>query len=113
MKDYVLLFRGGLDFTKAQPQEVQEVILKWKSWVEDLAKKGVYNGGERLTRNDATVVSGYAKQVFSGAYKDGGEIVGGYISMKADNIEGAVELAKGCPIFNFDGVVEIREVAKM
>jgi hypothetical protein len=87
--------------------------MKWKNWTEELAQKGIYAGGERLTRNDAAVVKGNAKEIIQGPYMDGKEIVGGYITIKADDLAQAIEISKGCPIFNFDGIVEIREVAKM
>jgi hypothetical protein len=113
MKEYLFLFRGGLDFTKAPPEQLQTAILNWRNWTEELSKKGIYGGGERLTRNDAAVVKGNAKQVIDGPYSESKEIVGGYISIRADNLQQAIEISKGCPIFNFDGNVEIREVAKM
>ena len=113
MKDYLLLFRGGLDFTKASPEQLQQVMMNWKNWTEELSKKGIYGGGERLIRNDAAVVKGNAKQVIDGPYTESKEIIGGYINIKADNLQQAIEISKGCPIFNFDGNVEIREVAKM
>ena len=113
MKDYLLLFRGGLDFTKASPDQVQQAMTNWKNWVDELSRKGIYGGGERVTRNDAAVVKGSAKQVISGPYTDSKEIAGGYINIKVENLEQAIEITKGCPIFNFDGNVEIREVAAM
>ena len=113
MKDYLFLFRGGLDFTKASPEQLQQAMMNWKNWTEELSKKGIYSGGERLKRNDAAVVKGNAKQVIDGPYNESKEIVGGYINIKADNLQQAIEISKGCPIFNFDGNVEIREVAKM
>ena len=113
MKDYVFLFRGGLDFTKASPEQLQQVITNWKNWTEELSKKGIYSGGDRLTRNDAAVVKGSARQIVNGPYVEIKEIVGGYIKIKADNLQHAIEISKGCPIFKFDGIVEIREVAKV
>jgi hypothetical protein len=113
MKDYLFLFRGGLDFSKASAEQLQQAMMNWKNWTEELSKKGIYGGGERLTRNDATVVKGKAKQVIDGPYTESKEIVGGYITIKADNLQQAIEISKDCPIFNFDGNVEIREVAKM
>ncbi|PWT76567.1 MAG: hypothetical protein C5B59_06155 [Bacteroidetes bacterium] len=112
MKNYLFLFRGGLDFTKAPSEQVQQVILKWKNWVDELARKGIYNGGERLTRSEAAVIKGPAKLITDGPYTESKEIVGGYISIKASNLQEAIEIAKDSPIFNFDGNVEIREVAK-
>jgi hypothetical protein len=38
MKDFVFLFRGGLDFTKASSEQLQQVIANWKNWTEELAK---------------------------------------------------------------------------
>jgi len=113
MKDYLFFFRGGLDFTKAPAEQVQEVILKWKNWVDDLTKKGIYNGGERVTRNEAAVIKGITKEIVNGPYKAYDEMVGGYINIRADNLQHAIEIAKDCPIFLFDGNVEVREVAKM
>ena len=113
MKDYLLLFRGGLDFTKASPEQLQQVMANWKNWIEDLSERGIYRSGERLTRNDAAVVKGSTRQVVDGPYSGNKEIVGGYIGIKAENLQQAIEITKDCPIFNFDGNVEIREVAKM
>src|SRR5882762_8156283 len=103
MKDYLFLFRGGLDFTKASPEQLQQVMLNWKNWTEELSKKGIYGGGERVTRNDAAVVRGNTKQVFAGPYTANNEMVGGYIKIKAENLQQAIEISKDCPIFNFDG----------
>jgi len=112
MKDYLLLFRGGLDFSTASPEELQQAMMKWKIWTEELIKKGTYSGGNRLTKN-GTVLKGTKKQITDGPFTESKEIIGGYISIKAANKEEAVEIAKGCPIFHYDGIVEVREVAKM
>src|SRR5437764_12321666 len=113
MKDYLFLFRGGLDFTKAPAEQIQQAMMKWKKWTEELTQKGIYKGGERLSRNEAAVVSGSAKHTIDGPYTESKEIVGGYISIKANGLKEAIEISMDCPIFNYDGNVEIREVAKM
>jgi len=87
--------------------------LAWQNWVEELRKKEIYNGGERLARNEATVIKERAKLITDGPYIESKEAVGGYISIKADSLQQAIEIAKECPIFNFDGNVEVREVATM
>lgn len=113
MKDYLLIFRGGLDFSKASPDLLQKVISNWRSWIEDLTKKGIYRGGERVTRNDAAVLNGTNRQITEGPYIAANEMVGGYIGIKAENMQQAISITKDCPIFDFDGKVEIREVAIM
>ena len=112
MKDYVLLFRGGLDFSTASPDQLQQAMAKWKAWIEELTKDGKYDGGNRLTK-DGAVLNGSKKQISDGPFTESKEIVGGYIGIKASDKKEAIEIAKGCPIFNYDGIVEVREVAKM
>ncbi len=113
MKDYLLLFRGGLDFATATAEQVQQAMMKWKNWVEELTKKGIYNGGERLERSEAAVMKGSTKRVTDGPYTESKEIIGGYVSIKADDLQQAIMNSQDCPIFYFDGSVEIRQVAKM
>jgi prepilin-type processing-associated H-X9-DG protein len=38
------------------------------------------------------------------------EIVGGYIIVKANSIDEALELANGCPILFMGGHVEVRDI---
>ena len=37
------------------------------------------------------------------------DIIGGYSLIAAESIEQAVELSRGCPIFMYDGMVEVPE----
>jgi hypothetical protein len=113
MKEYLVLFRGGLDFSKLSTEQLQQSMGYWQKWVEELVNKGVYGGGERLTRDVATAVKGGTKQIIAGPYTSNNEMVGGYITIKAKNLQEAIEITKGCPIFKFDGNAEIREIAKM
>ena len=111
MKDYLFLFRGGLNFATASAEELQQAMIKWKTWMDQLTKDGKYNGGDRLTRN-GSVMKGKDRLIIDGPFSEGKEIVGGYISIKASDLSEALEIAKGCPIFNYDGIVEVREVVK-
>ncbi len=102
MKNYILLFRGGLDFATASPEELQTSMMKWKTWMDELGAAGKLKGGERLTQTGA-VLAGPEKQLTDGPYAEGKEVVGGYLIVTADDLEHAVELAKGCPIYEFGG----------
>jgi len=112
MKDYILLFRGGLDFTTASPEQMQQSMMKWKTWMDELGAAGKLKGGERLTHTGA-VLSGTQKQLTDGPYAEGKEVVGGFLVITAGDLAEAIELTKGCPIFEFDGSTEIQEIAKM
>ena len=109
MKDYLLLFRGGLNFQTAAPDQLQQTLGKWKDWIDMLTTDGRYGGGQRVTRT-GKVLRGKSIVVTEGPYAEG-EIVGGHITLKANSIDEAAEIAKGCPIFNFDGICEVREIA--
>jgi hypothetical protein len=113
MKDYVFLFRGGLDFRTASPEQLQKAMQKWQVWMDKLAKDGrLSSSGNRLA-DTGSVIKGEKKQVFEGPYVEGKEIVGGFIAVKAADLKEAIEISKGCPIFDFGGSTEVREVAAM
>ena len=40
-------------------------------------------------------------------------MIGGYVVVKADNIDEAMKLAEGCPILIHDGHVEVRSIIPM
>lgn len=50
--------------------------------------------------------------ITEGAYTEIKEFISGYIVVKADTIDEAVEMAKGNPIFAIGGSIEVREVIK-
>ncbi len=110
MKDYIVLFRVGPRFQQASPEELQQIMLRSKEWIGSIAQRGRLNGVVRLLRTGA-VLKGGKGAVAEGPYTNGNDIVNGYLALKAANLEEAVEIAKGCPIFDYDGFTEIREIA--
>ena len=110
MKDYMLLFRVGDRFQQASPDELQQIMLRSKEWVGEIAKNGRLNGIIRLQRNGA-VLQGKQQQLSEGPLTEDGKIVNGYVVIKAGSLNEAVEIAKGNPIFDYEGVMEVREVA--
>ena len=109
MKDFMFLFRGGLDFAKATPEQIQEAMQNWRAWSEKLTQEGRFGGGNRLVKEGA-VISGKKKNLLDGPFTEGKEIVGGFISIKARDLAHAIETAQSCPTFNHDGIIEIREI---
>jgi len=113
MTKYMYLFRGGDAARVAtSPEEMQVHMAKWKTWMGELSEKNqlvdglpLSGEGKQLVGNDAVV--------HDGPYAEGKEIVGGYLIVNAESLTGAVEIAKGCPIFEHDGNVEVREIMNM
>ncbi len=112
MKDYMYLIYGGDEkWEQLSPEEIQQHMQKWGTWMQELKEKGHFLSGEPL-ENDAKSIRA-DKVVTDGPYSEAKELVGGYLLIKANSFDEAAELAKGCPIFDNDGAVEIRPVQEM
>jgi hypothetical protein len=85
---------------------------KWTAWIEGLAKQGRFTGGQPLGR-EGKVMRGGKKVITDGPFAEAKDVVGGYLIVKASSLDDATELARGCPIFEVDGLVEVRPIAKM
>ncbi len=114
MKEYLLLFRGG-DGKEVQqsPEKWQVHMQKWMQWMGDLTQQGKFAGAQPLNAS-GKYITGSKKVISDGPFMEGKEMVGGYLMCKADSYEEALEIAKGCPILEFDsGIVEVREVQEL
>jgi hypothetical protein len=91
------------------PEDMQAELQKWNNWIAGIAAQG------KLIATDALyptgkIVKGMEHIVTDGPYTEAKEIVSGFMLLKADSIEEAIELSKGCPMYEYDSVVEIRPV---
>lgn len=114
MEKFMYLFRGGVNHAhNAQDSEVAKRNMQnWMNWMKSLGEKGILAGGEPLQPTGKNV-NGKKKIVSDGPFTEAKELVGGYLIVNAKDINEAVEISKGCPIFEEDGNVEIRQVQKM
>jgi hypothetical protein len=114
MAEFLLLFRGGApDGVNQSPEQMQAQMQKWNDWMGGLAKEGKMLGAQPLEHEGKTV-RGKKKAVVDGPFTEGKEIVGGYLLCKADTLEQATEISKGCPILEQEnGSVEVRAVRPM
>lgn len=108
MKNFILVFRGGLP-PKDSAELIQQHMMKWPVWIESIAKQGKFVGGEQLGF-DGSVVKGAKKQIFDGPFAEAKEVVGGYVIIAAADKNEAVQLSLDCPIYEYEGVCEIREI---
>lgn len=108
---FLYLFRGGADPTRS-PEEMQRNMQKWTTWVEVLAKEGHLQGGQPLEFG-GKVLTGKSKPVTDGPFAEAKDVVGGYLLVTARDINQATELARGCPVFDDGGTVEVRGVRSM
>jgi hypothetical protein len=114
MAKFMYLFRGNLTALRSMsPEQMQQITKKWMGWMQTLEKNGhIKQLGERLD-GTGKVVRGKAKAVTDGPYVEVKDAVGGYMLVEAMDMDQAVELAKGCPILESEGTVEVRPFASM
>jgi hypothetical protein len=114
MTDYLLLFRAQPNGDeKPSPEQMQEMMNNWRNWMGGIAAQNkMSNPGSRLSHADARTIKP-GNVVTDGPYTEIKEFINGFIIIKTENIDEAVEIAKGCPIFNTGGSVEVRTVVPM
>ncbi len=110
MAEFVYLFRNG---EKMSPETMQKQMGGWVAWMKELGEKGVLkNPGHPLERA-GKLVSGTHKTVTDGVFAEAKDVIGGYMLVEAKDLDHAVELSRGCPIFVVGGAVEVRPTMKM
>jgi len=114
MEKFMLIFRGGENhaYNADDSNAAMENMQAWMKWMGDLQQKGTLVAADPL-QPTGKLVSGNSKLVTDGPYSEGKEVVGGYLIVNAKDIDDAVEISKGCPIFSENGKVEVRPVQKM
>lgn len=111
MKEFALIFRLK-DITDFQPspEQMQERM----NWLGSIAaqNKLVDKGNTLLPMPGKAKTVKPENVVTDGPYTEIKEFISGYVVIKAEHIDEAVEMAKGNPIFKIGGNIEVREVLK-
>jgi hypothetical protein len=110
---YLLLFRDGKWYERHDLglDDLQEIVSKVHAWFDKLQREGKWGGGQPLF-DRATIISGEGgRSVTDGPFAEAKESIGGYIVLKADSFEEAVEIARGNPMLKYGLVTEVREIA--
>jgi hypothetical protein len=104
MANYVFAYSGGNGMA-ADPAEREAGLAKWGQWFAELGS-AVVDGG---------APTGPAKTVApSGSVTDGGSRgLTGYSIVTADSLDAATEIAKGCPILDNGGSVDVYETLQV
>jgi hypothetical protein len=101
MADYVLLYSGG---SMPESEVEQAAVMKaWDAWFGGLGD-AVKDGGNPFTPAAKSIGS-------DGTVSDGaaGSTASGYSILKADSLDAAVEMAKGCPVLQGGAKITVFE----
>jgi hypothetical protein len=111
MSEFTFLYRGRQ--TNASPEQMQKTMEKWMAWFKELGAKGHIKDMGHPLEHGGRVVTGEKKTVTDGPFAEAKDVVGGFTLIEARDLEQAGELAKGCPILEVGGSVEVRPIQKM
>ena len=112
MNEYAIIMRHQDGSKIASPEQMQIWMKQTMDWIAGITAKNKYVSGTGLLFDDAKVVA-HDKVVTNGPFGDIKETIGGFMIVKADSVEEAVEFAKGSPVLQGEGnSVEVRKVAK-
>ncbi len=113
MNDFLFVFRNDPAVMPAMsPEALQNSMQKWMDWIGGIAAQGkLVDRGNRLA-NEGNVVRP-SQVVTDGPYIETKESVGGFIMVRAESLDEATEMAKGCPILSAGGNVEVRPIIRM
>jgi hypothetical protein len=112
MDQFVLIMRHEDGKKIASPEQLEIWMKQTMDWIGDIAAQNKFVGGTGLPFDGARVVK-HNKVVTNGPFGEIKETIGGFITVKADSVDEAVEFAKGCPVLQGEGnTVEVRKIAK-
>jgi hypothetical protein len=99
MAKYLLVYHGG-GMPEGEAAQA-EVMAAWGTWFQNLGP-ALADGGNPVSQT---------KTISGGSVSDGGgaNAATGYSLIEADNLDAAVELAKGCPVLQGGASIEVAE----
>jgi hypothetical protein len=114
VSDFVFLFRSSeaaQQEAMGTPERAQKSMQAWMAWVGELEASGhLKDRGQPLERGGRVVRGRGNHVVTDGPFTEAKDLVLGFMVVEARDLEQATELAKGCPIAQGGGAVEVRPV---
>jgi pimeloyl-ACP methyl ester carboxylesterase len=104
--DYLLVFRNTNWHKDLSAKEIQQNMARFTEWFERINSAGRFKGGGPLGHYGKTLAG--RNPVTDGPFAESKEAIAGFFLIRADSLEQAVEVAKGCPGLEFGQTVEVR-----
>src|SRR5512137_2573927 len=95
MEDFMLIFRHEDGNKVASPEQIQKWMKQTMDWIGGISAQNKFVNGTGLPFDNARVVrlKNSKKVVTDGPFGEIKETIGGFIVVKADSVEEAVEFA--------------------
>jgi len=103
MPNYLLAYHGG---SMAETEEAQAAVMEaWNDWM-DAVGESLLDAGNPVAQSRLVGADGSIREVE-------GNPVTGYSIVEADDLDAALEIARGCPVLADGGSVEVAELVDM
>jgi len=115
MEEYALIMRHEDGKKIASPEQMEAWMKQTMDWIGAIAAQNKFVSGTGLPFDNARVVKTKNSKpvVTNGPFGEIKETIGGFIVVRTESIDEAVEFAKGCPVLQGEGnSMEIRKIAK-
>ena len=105
MANYVLTYHGGSGMPES-PEEQEKLMAAWGAWIGA--------AGEKMP-DPGNPIAAHKTVSPDGSVADGGpaDALSGYGILSVDSFDEAVAIAKGCPILEAGGSVQVSETIAM
>ena len=112
MSEFLFLYRPP-EGSPLTPEQMAEVMPRWMTWMKTLDAQGHIKAPGHPLARAGKIVRGREKNVTDGPFAEAKDLINGYTLIEATDLAQASELAKGCPMLEGGGAVEVRPVATM
>ena len=100
MKDYLLIIKTeGCVWTDLSPEQLQKHMENGGDYIGSLMKKGILKGANPIEKSGSRIVTESNGTLKDGPFNESKEVVAGFFHIIAKDVNEAVEIAKGNPIF--------------
>ena len=115
MRYILMICTEEAGFEAVSPKEAEAMDAEYREFTEDVARRGILQGGERLRpTTDATTVRVREGDVLTsdGPFAETKEQLGGYYLVDCKNLDEAIEVAAKIPGARH-GSIEVRPIWEM
>lgn len=98
MNEFMLLMKGD-DSESASPEEMQKRMGDYMTWIKQMMDDGRFVSGQPLQPSGKHLVN-KDTLLSDGPFLEPKEIIGGFVILKAENIDEATDLARACPLLH-------------
>nr|WP_299175153.1 YciI family protein [uncultured Allomuricauda sp.] len=96
MQEFLLLIHGS-GYKDESPEMLKKHLDRYFNWMNGLVEKGNFVKGHRLD-NSGNFLVDKDTVVSDGPFLEPKEIIGGYILIKANDLDMATKIAQSCPL---------------